>query len=97
MVSDCRFMNEITAIKHLGGTTIRMVRISGYSPEDEHPSETSLDDYQADAQFAAPTGIENIHALVDDFMRERSIFENLWIELKQEAIAFFTACRKWVI
>ncbi len=43
IISDARFPNEITGVMDAGGTTIRLLR--NVAGEDEHPSETALDDF----------------------------------------------------
>lgn len=46
IITDCRFPNEAQAVKECGGIVIRIER-EGLSTMD-HPSETSLDDYEFD-------------------------------------------------
>lgn len=56
VVSDCRFPNEVDAIKDLGGIACRIVRIDQES-NDTHLSETALDDYRGwDHALCAPSG-----------------------------------------
>lgn len=43
IISDCRFMNEIMAVKDRGGLVIRVVNPRLTIPENEHESEKSLD------------------------------------------------------
>ena len=49
IITDVRFPNEAEAVKKAGGILIRINRPSTYKPEEagklEHPSETSLDNY----------------------------------------------------
>jgi hypothetical protein len=45
--TDCRFPNEASAIKLLGGTVWRVIR-PGCEPVNAHPSETALDDWPFD-------------------------------------------------
>jgi hypothetical protein len=44
IVSDLRFPNEVEGIQKAGGKVIRFKR-APFSGQDEHPSETALDDY----------------------------------------------------
>jgi hypothetical protein len=46
VVTDARFVNEIRAIKNLGGYAINIIRDEVYDKNDQHPSETILDDHQ---------------------------------------------------
>lgn len=69
VVSDCRFPNEVEAIKALGGITMRIVRKDLIST-DTHPSETSLDYYEADRVIVSGEGVENLKRLVDLHMTE---------------------------
>lgn len=55
VISDCRFPNEMEAIKSLGGFTIRVVR-EGQISTDTHPSENSLNDYVTDFTITAKSG-----------------------------------------
>jgi hypothetical protein len=61
-VTDCRFVNEATAIRDRGGKIIRINR-PGVGPANAHVSETGLDDYAFDAV------IENDGSL-EDFKRK---------------------------
>lgn len=45
--TDCRFPNEAQAIKDRGGEVWRIVR-PGFGPVNNHPSETSLDEWEFD-------------------------------------------------
>lgn len=47
VVTDCRYLNEATALRHLGFTVVRVVR-PDQDTSDSHPSETELGDYPAD-------------------------------------------------
>jgi hypothetical protein len=56
VVSDCRFPNEIKAIKELGGHSCRIIRL-GFDTNDEHLSETALQDDAAwDFKLIATSG-----------------------------------------
>jgi hypothetical protein len=47
VVTDMRFPNEADAVRDRGGLTVRIHR-DGVGPVNDHPSETSLDDYAFD-------------------------------------------------
>lgn len=47
VVTDCRFPNEAQAIKERGGVVVRIER-DGIGPANDHPSETSLDNWGFD-------------------------------------------------
>jgi hypothetical protein len=50
VVTDCRFPNEAQAIKDRGGEVWRISR-RGIGPANDHPSETSLDDWLFDTKI----------------------------------------------
>lgn len=60
VVSDCRFPNEMEAIKKLGGITVRVVKLDKngdwIQETDEHDSETALDKYNHDYAMSANEG-----------------------------------------
>lgn len=56
VVTDCRFVNEAQAIKDRAGIVVRVER-AGVGPANNHPSETSLDDWDFD--YTLP----NVHDL----------------------------------
>lgn len=45
VVVDCRFPNEVEGIQKAGGKVIRLTR-NVFGKQDQHPSETALDDYE---------------------------------------------------
>lgn len=55
VIPDCRFPNEVEAIKKLGGVVIRVVR-EDWTVKDEHESETALDNYNFEHVVTAKTG-----------------------------------------
>jgi len=44
VITDCRFPNEVRGIQNAGGKVIRLLR-SPFAGQDEHESETALDDF----------------------------------------------------
>ena len=68
VVTDCRFPNEMDAIKTLGGHSIRVIR-EGQETKDEHESETALDSYEFDTVLTASSGdLPGLHKLVSEFL-----------------------------
>lgn len=55
VISDCRFPNEMEAIKSIGGTTLRIIK-EGQVSVDSHPSENSLNSYTTDYTVSAKSG-----------------------------------------
>jgi len=76
IIPDCRFPNEIDAIKNAGFETIhvRIVRNNfdnGLTEEQKnHPSETSLDDYKADYYLNNDAGMMDLLYAVNNFVQE---------------------------
>jgi hypothetical protein len=84
LVGDVRFPNEVEAVQALGGKVIRLTR-APFAVEDQHSSETALDDYN--------TGIRdsNFDAIIDNArMTEEQankavwdvVFKNGWLPRK---------------
>lgn len=68
VISDCRFPNEMEAIKSVGGVTVRVVR-EGQVSVDSHPSENSLNDYKTDFVVSAASGnIASLKKQIDDII-----------------------------
>ena len=66
VISDCRFPNEMEAIKSVGGITVRVIR-EGQVSVDNHPSENSLNDYVTDSVITAASGdIEGLKKQIDE-------------------------------
>lgn len=57
VVSDCRFPNEAQAVKDRGGVVTRITRYN-VGPANQHPSETSLDDWPFDYQIQNNSTLE---------------------------------------
>jgi len=68
VISDCRFPNEMEAIKSVGGFTMRVVK-TGQVSTDTHPSENSLNDFKPDYTVEAKQGdIESLHKIVGNII-----------------------------
>jgi len=67
VVTDCRFPNEAQAVKDRGGKIYRIHR-PGVGPANNHPSETSLDDWLFDGVIFNDSTVENFHIDVRGFV-----------------------------
>lgn len=78
VVPDVRFLNEVRAIRQLGGEIWRVVRTNGdpggvIEAGATHRSETEMDQIKPDYVLEAPSGINNLYRLVDERMAKRVI------------------------
>jgi hypothetical protein len=67
VVTDCRFPNEAQAIKDRGGVVVRVSR-KGVGPANDHPSETSLDDWDFDYGLTNDGTLEEYQSHVRGFV-----------------------------
>lgn len=65
--TDARFPNEATAITSRGGKVVRVER-PGVGPANDHPSETSLDDWPFDAVYQNDGTLDDLNAWVDEHL-----------------------------
>lgn len=65
--TDARFPNEAWAVMSRGGKVVRVER-PGVGPANDHPSETSLDDWDFDAVFQNSGTIDDLNAWVDEHL-----------------------------
>lgn len=72
VVTDARFVNEAEAIRSRGGKIYRITR-TGVGPANDHPSETSLDDYSFDGFIANDSTVEEFHEKVRSTVLEGRI------------------------
>ena len=72
VIPDCRFPNELKAVKDLGGEVGRVIRI-GQESEDAHESETALDLYEDwDVEFSAVLGdLPGLYFQADCYLAEK--------------------------
>jgi len=89
VVADCRFPNEMEAVRRLGGIAVRVVRM-GQVSKDTHVSETALDTYEFDRIITARSGdltglLYTADQLVKD-MRDGLMATRDEIQLHQAAI-----------
>lgn len=68
IVSDCRFPSEAKAIKARGGIVIKIMRPLAKA-EDNHQSETLIDEIDADYTLWNDTTLENLVLNVDSLVR----------------------------
>lgn len=59
VITDCRFPNEAEAVTERGGSIWRVKR-PGVGPANDHPSETSLDDWNFDVRVSNNGTIEQL-------------------------------------
>ena len=57
--TDCRFPNEADAVRELNGQVWRIER-AGFGPINNHPSETSLDNYKFDQYINNDEKLESL-------------------------------------
>jgi len=65
VISDVRFPNEVAAIMARYGRTVRIVNPRVPVAEDEHISETALDDYRTTHEIINKGSIEDLHRKAD--------------------------------
>ena len=69
-VTDCRFQNELDAVKLQGGIIIKLERITNHL--DHHSSEMSIDTLQGiDFIVDNNSSIETLYEKIDNFMSQR--------------------------
>ena len=61
VITDCRFPNEAAAIREAGGEVWRVNR-PGVGPQSNHPSEISVDEFEADHVIYNDSTIEDLAA-----------------------------------
>lgn len=67
VISDVRYPNEAQMIKDNGGQIWR-VRRTGFYPINNHGSESAMDKWKADQEFANTGSIADLHALIQTRM-----------------------------
>lgn len=79
IIGDCRFLNEIEYLKNKY-SWVRCLHIERKNFENtlteeqrNHPSETSLDNYNFDYYLYPEEGIEELNNLIDDFIVEADL------------------------
>lgn len=79
IITDCRFPNELEAVKNKGGITIKVIRPHGYTnphtgeykeiPISFHSSETALDDSKFDFTIINDGSIDELILKVKDILK----------------------------
>jgi hypothetical protein len=69
VVTDARFPNEAAAIQERGGVLVRITR-DGVGPANNHPSETSLDDYDFHWRISNHGTLEEFRSHVANFYKK---------------------------
>lgn len=72
IITDVRFENEAESIKQRGGIIIRVNR-PGLDSSDNHPSETSLDNYEFDYVIDNSSDMNNLIAQVETILKDFKI------------------------
>jgi hypothetical protein len=72
IVTDCRFTNEADIIKSKGGIIIRVDR-PGLKAINNHPSETSMDDYKYDYRITNSSSVENLLPVVGTILQREEM------------------------
>ena len=68
ILADCRFPNEKQWTERNGGVTIRVERDTGF--EDDHPSETALDDADFQIRYNNNGTLEELEQFVDSLINQ---------------------------
>lgn len=83
LIGDCRFPNEVQGIQAQGGKVIRLLR-NPY-PDDTHPSETALDDYN-DFDFVIDNrdcSIQETNKQIETYLRSIDWFPSYLLPVGQ--------------
>jgi len=70
VVTDARFINELEKVDYMGGYTVRVHR-KGVGPVNDHPSETTIDQWDAHETIHNDSTLEVYHDRVRNILRER--------------------------
>lgn len=68
VVEDCRFPNEVDAVRALGGSVVQILRPVGALTLDPHPSEGQM--LAVDATIANVGPLDDLHDMLDLFVSE---------------------------
>lgn len=75
VITDTRFPNEADAVRQRGGYVVRIDR-PGVGPVNDHPSETSMEDYRFDQYIVNDGTLDDLAVTANhllDFLRNSSI------------------------
>ena len=81
IISDCRFPDEVEAIKQAGGKIIKLTRTA--SGKDKHSSETALKDFK---DYDAVIDNQNLEMIDSHKQLIDLLFEWEWLKTKTEMI-----------
>jgi len=70
--TDVRFPNEAQMIKHFDGQVWRVLR-PGYSPLNDHPSESAMDDWLFDKVIINDAGLESLKSQIASNLEVASV------------------------
>lgn len=71
--TDVRFPNEAQMVKDFNGQVWRVIR-PGYSPVNDHPSESAMDDWAFDKVIMNNSGLESLKAQIKHNMEDINVF-----------------------
>lgn len=74
VITDTRFPNEAEAIKKAGGIIIRVDR-PGVKPTNDHPSETSLDDWNFDYKIMNGSDLVSLMFTVHGILKKENLIK----------------------
>lgn len=97
ITSDVRFPNEVECVQDLGGHVIRFLR-APFKEEDQHESETALDDVEA-ATISDPFGDKYVDGVAyGTSMRFNTIVDNrdMTIEQQNEVVWKLVTGKGWI-
>jgi hypothetical protein len=74
VITDCRFPNEAQGVKDHGGFVVRVVR-DGVVAVNDHPSETSLDDWPFDLVIYNSGTLDDVEGLAKSTLASLEMFD----------------------
>jgi hypothetical protein len=67
-ISDCRFSNEVQAVRDAGGIVVKIER-PGFEPINSHISDTGIKDLQADYLIRNTGTVEDLHRDIEELLQ----------------------------
>lgn len=80
ILTDVRFPNEAAVVREFGGVVARVFRPGFDKTDDVHPSETALDNYEADNVIWNAKGIPALQKNVSEFLTTIGLLEPIRTE-----------------
>lgn len=70
LIADCRYPNEVQAVRNAGGRVVRVVRPGlPWGAHSDHPSETGIDALDVHAEIANTGTLDDLHRTAVDLVR----------------------------